>query len=182
MIDEISGAVRVSRDELDLQTRRVLHKTIDAVGREIDGLSFNTAIAKLIELTNALSKAYGDKPTPVEAARALVLMMAPLTPHIAEELWSRLRGAGLVEEGSSWSVTRQPFPTADAALLVEESVELPVQVAGKIKARITVAASADEAFVRETALADERVQAALAGKTVQKVIVVPGRMVNIVAS
>jgi leucyl-tRNA synthetase len=99
-------------------------------------------------------------------------MVSPLCPHIGEELWRRL--------GNQGSVTYVPFPAADAALLVEDSVEVPVQVNGKVRARITVPAGAGEAEHLAAALADDKVQAALGGKDPVKTIVVPGRTVNLV--
>ena len=96
----------------------------------------------------------------------MTLMLAPLVPHFAEEVWSRMHG------GHSGSIVRETFPTADPALLVEDQVELPVQVQGKVRSRILVPAGADEAAVRAAALSDEKVRAFLEGKTVQKTIVV----------
>jgi leucyl-tRNA synthetase len=175
IIDEETGAFRVADAPPDEGTRRLLHKTIDAVRRDFDALSFNTAIAKLIEFNNHVAKAFAQSPTPREVARAMVLMLAPLAPHLAEELWSRLHA------GRAEFITREPFPRADPALLVEDQVELPVQVQGKIRSRILVPAGANEEAIRDAALADEKVRAVLEGKTIQKTIVVPGRMVNIVA-
>ena len=100
-------------------------------------------------------------------------MVAPLVPHIAEELWRKL--------GHTETVTYLDFPVADPALLVDDTIELPVQINGKVRGRITVAADATAAIIEQTALGDDKVIAALAGSTPQKVIVVPGRMVNIVA-
>jgi len=113
--------------------------------------------------------------TPREVAEAMVLMAAPLVPHIAEELWSRL--------GHDTTLTYVAFPSADPALLVDDEVEMPVQVKGKVRARVMVPADADEATITAIALADERVIAALEGAdpaSLRKVIVVPGRMVNLV--
>ena len=139
----------------------------------MDGLRFNTAVAKLIELTNALPRVVEARGgTPVEVAEALVLMLAPLAPHVAEELWARL--------GHEASVVWSDFPEADPALLVLDEVELPVQVSGKVRARIRVATGADEATVRAAALANEKVQAAVAGREVRRVVVVPDRLVNVV--
>jgi leucyl-tRNA synthetase len=106
-------------------------------------------------------------------AEALVLMMAPLTPHIAEELWARL--------GHSTSLAYGPFPVADERYLVEDSVEYPIQVNGKVRSRVTVAASAGPGEVEAAALADAKVVELLGGKAPRKVIVVPGRLVNVVA-
>jgi leucyl-tRNA synthetase len=137
---------------------------------DLDNLRFNTAIAKLIEFNNILTKLGG---CPADVADTLVVLLAPMAPHMAEELWSKL--------GHDTSVTFAPFPVADPALLVADTVEYPVQVNGKVRGRITVAADASADEVQALALADEKVQAALGGDTPKKVIVVPGRMVNIVA-
>jgi leucyl-tRNA synthetase len=105
-------------------------------------------------------------------AEALVLMTAPLAPHVAEELWHRL--------GHDDTVTYAPFPTADPALLVDDTIEYPVQVNGKVRTRIVVAADADRDAVEAAALADDKVRALIDGATPTKVIVVPGRLVNLV--
>jgi leucyl-tRNA synthetase len=101
-------------------------------------------------------------------------MLGPLVPHIAEELWERL--------GNEGSVVHQRFPAADATLLIEESVEIPVQINGKVRSRVTVASSADVQAVEEAVLADRRIAELLVGKETRKVIVIPGKMVNIVVS
>ncbi|MEM9608332.1 MAG: leucine--tRNA ligase [Actinomycetota bacterium] len=172
VIDEDSGEARVSDDAADDETRRVLHRTIDGVRGDMDGLRFNTAIAKLTELNNHLTKAYAEAPTPREVAEPLALMLAPLAPHTAEELWARL--------GHDASLTYAAFPEADTSLLVEDLVELPVQVNGKVRGRVAVAVDADEATIVAAALADEAVARHLDGTEPRKTIVVPGRMVNLV--
>ena len=133
----------------------------------MEGLRFNTAIAKLIELNNSLT---GLAATPREVADALVQMLSPLAPHLAEELWQRL--------GHDTTITYVTFPKADPTLLVDATIELPVQVNGKVRARFTLAADADAATVEAAALA--AVASFLDGKRPTKVIVVPGRMVNVV--
>ncbi|MFC5922554.1 leucine--tRNA ligase [Micromonospora vulcania] len=168
VIDEQTGALRVSEEPADEATRKLLHKVIDGVRGDMEGIRFNTAIAKLIELTNALTRLSA---TPREVAEPLVLMLAPLAPHVAEELWQRL--------GHEGSLTYVDFPTADPALLVAETVTYPVQINGKVRGRIEVATDASEEEVRAAALA--AVSAALAGKEPRKVIVVKGRMVSVVA-
>ena len=105
-------------------------------------------------------------------AEPLVKMLAPMAPHAAEELWARL--------GHTDSITYEAFPVADPAMLVADTMEYPVQINGKVRSRITVAADADPSSVEATAMADEKVVAALAGNSPKKVIVIPGRMVNIV--
>ena len=172
VVDENSGEARVSDDaDLDTDTLRLLHRTIAGVAEDFAALRNNTAVAKLIEYTNHLTKQHRDS-VPRAAAEPLVLMLAPLAPHLAEELWQRL--------GHSASLAHGPFPVADPGYLVEDSVEYPVQVNGKVRGRITVSASADADAVEAAALADEKVQAFLAGATPRKVIVVAGKMVNLV--
>jgi leucyl-tRNA synthetase len=170
LIDEETGAVTVADVEPSAETRRLLHRTIDVVRTEVEGLRFNTAIAKLIELNNHLTKV--AEPVGRDVAEALVLMVAPFAPHIGEELWLRL--------GHEGGITYAPFPVADPALLVDDTVEYPVQVNGKLRGHVTVPADGDAAIVEAAALAEPRVVATLAGATPKKVIVVPGRMVNIV--
>lgn len=168
IVDEQTGEARVSDAPADEETRRLLHKVIDGVRSDMEGIRFNTAIAKLIELTNALTRLPA---TPREVAEPLVLMLAPFAPHIAEELWQRL--------GHDTSLAYADFPTADPALLVAETVIYPVQVNGKVRGRIEVPADAAEDDVRAAAL--EAVAGSLAGKEPRKVIVVQGRMVSVVA-
>jgi leucyl-tRNA synthetase len=169
MIDEHTGEPRVVDTPAGDDTRRLLHRTIDAVRTEMSALRFNTAIAKLIELNNHVTKL---EATPREVAEPMVLMLAPLVPHVAEELWRAL--------GHDHTITYASFPDADPAFLVDDQVEYPVQVNGKVRGHITVAADADGAAVEAAALADDKVIGALAGASPRKVIVVPGRMVNIV--
>jgi leucyl-tRNA synthetase len=170
VVDEDSGDVRVAEDAPDDETLRLLHRTIDGVRTDYAALRFNTAVAKLIELNNALVAA--GRPASRAIVEPLVLMMAPLVPHIAEELWSRLGHAG--------TLTYEDFPEADPALLVAESVEYPVQVNGKVRGRVTVPADAAEDEVAAAALAEPRVAALLDGREPRKVIVVPGRIVTVV--
>jgi leucyl-tRNA synthetase len=99
-------------------------------------------------------------------------MLAPLCPHLGEEIWNRL--------GNAATITHEPFPEADPTLLVSDSVEIPVQVGGKVRSKVTVAADADEAAVLAAAVADERISQLIEGRTIAKTVVVPGRMVNLV--
>ncbi|MBA3302908.1 MAG: leucine--tRNA ligase, partial [Acidimicrobiia bacterium] len=173
LVDESSGELRVVDAAPEPELRRLLHRTIAGVADDMEGLRFNTTVSKLIELTNALPRvvdALGG--TPREVAEPLVLLLAPLAPHVAEELWSRL--------GHDSSVVWADFPVADPALLVEETVELPVQVAGKVRSRVVVARGSSEDVVREAALADDKVVAAVGGREVRRVVVVPDRLVNVV--
>jgi leucyl-tRNA synthetase len=169
VVSETTGDLAISDDPADEETRRILHRTIDAVGTEMAAMRFNTAIARLIELNNHLTKLPS---VPREAAEPLVQMVAPLAPHIGEELWSRL--------GHTESLTYRPFPTADSALLVDETVTCVVQVAGKVRDRLEVSASVDEETLERLALESEAVQRTLDGRGVRKVIVRAPNLVNVV--
>ena len=169
VVDESTGDLRVGESTPDEATLRLLHRTIDGVRNDYEGLRFNTAIAKLIELNNGLTK-LGEVPR--AAIEPLVLMLAPVAPHIAEEVWSRL--------GHDGSLAREHFPVADPALLVEESVTCVVQVAGKVRDRIEVPPSIGEDELRELAVATEGVQRALDGRGIRTVIVRAPRLVNVV--
>ena len=171
VIDEATGELLVTDDAPDLVTKRLLHKTIDALQTDFDGLRFNTAIARLIELNNALTKLPN---VPREAAEALVVMTAPVAPHIAEELWAKL--------GHTKSLTFEDFPRADPALLVDETVICVVQVQGKVRDRLEVAADISDEELQAQALASDKITVALAGRAVRKVIVRAPTLVNIVAS
>lgn len=167
VVDEETGAVRVSDTPLDEKTRRALHRTIAGVREDMDELRFNTAIAKLIQLTNTLTPL---ETTSREAVEPLVLMMSPFAPHLAEELWRKL--------GHDGTLAYADFPVADPAQLVAESITYPVQINGKVRGRVEVAPDTAEDSVREAALA--AVADALAGRDPRKVIVVPGRLVSVV--
>ena len=153
-----------SQDQL-----RVLHKTIKAVTDDIDRLAFNTAISRMMEFTNFMS---GQATRSKSVLESFVILLSPFAPHIAEELWNTL--------GHPSTLAFEPWPSYDPALLVEDTVEIPVQMNGKLRSKIVVAANADAASLEAAARADETVRKNLDGKTVVKVVVVPGRMVNIV--
>lgn len=156
--------------------RRWTHRTIKRVGDDLETFSFNTAIAALMEFTNALAKAKETlvvhTPAWDEAITTLLLLMAPFTPHIAEELWTRT--------GRPYSIHQQRWPAYDEAAAAEEMITLVVQVNGKVRARIQVPADVTEEQAREAALASEGVRRHLNGKTPKKIVYVPGRLVNIV--
>jgi leucyl-tRNA synthetase len=173
VVDEVSGAVRASDVDPSEDTLRVLHRTIHGVRDGFATLRFNIAIARITELTNHLTSVYGaDKPVPRTVAEPLVLLVAPLAPHIAEELWSRL--------GHDSSLAWHAFPEADERWLVEDTVQVAVQVNGKVRAQVDVPADADAAALEAAARADEKIASYLDGATVRRVVAVPGRLVNFV--
>jgi leucyl-tRNA synthetase len=153
--------------------RQKTHAGIQRITEAIEGgFRFNTAISAVMELLNAIRRAEGvDDRVMAEAIEDLVVMMAPIVPHVAEELWERM--------GHDGSIFRAPWPQADESVLRAQTVEIPVQVNGKIKARITVAPEADASALEETALAEEKVREAIGGGEVKKIVAVPGRIVNI---
>ncbi|MHC4208611.1 MAG: leucine--tRNA ligase [Planctomycetota bacterium] len=168
-IDEQTGELRL-RDQPDPDVERKLHQTIAKVTDDIERLAFNTAIAALMELVNAATANGGLTRDQLER---FVLLLAPFAPHFAEELWSRL--------GHERTLAYEAWPRFDEAMTTHEQIALPVQIGGKVRARVTVDTDAPTAEIEKLVLADERVRAALAGKSVKKLVVVPGRIVNIVA-
>lgn len=169
VVDETTGELTVTDAEPDTATLRLTHRTIADVRTEMDAMRFNTAIAKLIVLNNHLTSLTA---VPRRTAETLVLLLAPIAPHICEELWARL--------GHDESLAREPYPVADPALLVEEQVTCVVQVQGKVRDRLEVSPSIGEDELRELALATAGVQRALAGREVRTVIVRAPRLVNVV--
>ncbi|MGD0898780.1 MAG: leucine--tRNA ligase [Thermoguttaceae bacterium] len=173
IVDDRAEAMKLNEAVTDAEPtpeqNRVLHKTIHAVTRDLEQMSFNTAIARMMEFTNFFMK---ESRRPRSAMERLVLLLSPLAPHIAEELWALL--------GHPRTLAYEPWPACDEALLREDTVEVPVQVNGKLRGRIAVAAEADRDATESAARADARIAALLSGKTILKVIVVPGRMVNFV--
>lgn len=160
-----------------LKLRRATHKAIKGVADDIEAFAMNKAVAKVRELSNEISafaaKNDADKWALREAIESLIILMNPMMPHLAEELWSIL--------GHKTLLTETPWPAHDPALLVADTVTVGVQVNGKMRATITLSANADHKKFEETALAEPGVQKALEGLNVKKVIVVPGRIVNVVA-
>ena len=171
VVSEASGEVSVVDASLTEDDLKALHRTIAGVRDDYEHLRDNTVAAKLIEYVNYLTKTYPSG-APRAAVEPLVQMVSPLAPHIAEELWSVL--------GHSETITFEPFPEFDEQWLVDDTVEVPVQINGKVKARIDVATDASKDDLEAAALADERVADLVAGKNVVKVIAIPGRMVNLV--
>ncbi|MGO0575179.1 leucine--tRNA ligase [Ornithinimicrobium panacihumi] len=169
VVDEETGEVTVVDAALDEATDKALHRTIDGVRADYEALRTNTAVAKMIELNNHLTKL---DVVPRAAVEPLVQMVAPVAPHLAEELWERL--------GHEGGLAYAPFPEADPAKLVEDTVTAVVQVKGKVRDRLEVAADISEADLEAAALASEKVQAIIDGAPVRKVIVRAPSLVNIV--
>jgi leucyl-tRNA synthetase len=156
--------------------RRTTHRTIKKVGEDLERFAFNTAIAALMEFVNELYKAreagvHGSEAWQ-EAIRSLILLLAPITPHLSEELWSRI--------GGKFSVHQQSWPAYEPALTAAQALDLVVQVNGKVRDRITVPLDTEEAQIKEVALQSDKVQSSMSGKQVAKIVVVPGKLVNIV--
>jgi leucyl-tRNA synthetase len=168
-VDQDDGSLLVSAGPADEGLTRSLHRTIAAVTRDMDRMRFNTALARMFELNNELVALAA---VPREIAEPFVLMLAPFAPHVAEELWERL--------GHDASLTYAPWPEFDEALLEQETIDIVVQVMGKARGRITVAADAGEVEIREAALADAGVQRHVGDAEIRKVIFVPGRLINFV--
>ncbi len=167
---EALGARPVSEAALDGETAKLVHRTLKKVGDDIESLRFNTALSAMMVLTNHLTSL---AVTPREALEKLVLMASPFAPHLAEELWARL--------GHPPSIAEVPWPVFDEALCVDEVVEVAVQVNGKVRGRVRVPRTATEAAAAEAARGDAAVAKSLEGLTVQKVVYVPGRIVNFIA-
>jgi leucyl-tRNA synthetase len=159
----------------DASLRRATHRTIQRVTKDIESFKFNTAVAALMEFTNAMwthREQHGPSPAFQEATRAMLRLIAPFAPHIAEELWMHL--------GEEYSVHQQPWPVYDPALTVEEMITLVIQVNGRVRDRLSVPAGIGDDEARRLALESERVQRYLQGARPKKVIVIPGRLVNLV--
>ena len=173
VIDERAEAVQLNASVVDRAPTsdelRVLHQTIGQVTKDIADLSFNTAISRMMEFTNHFTTS-SERPRAV--LEQFVLLLSPFAPHIAEELWQAL---GHVE-----SLAHEPWPMFDASLAKEDTVEVPVQVNGKVRSKITVPADAEKAVLETSAKQDARIADLLAGKQLVKTIVVPGRLVNFV--
>ncbi len=161
-----------AKGEGDDDLLRAMHKTIHDVTLGVESFGFNAAIAKLYGFTATLQKSRASHATQREAVMTLAQLMAPMTPHLAEDIWAMQGGHGLA--------TTAPWPKADEAMLVSDTLTLPIQVNGKRRGEITVPADLDKAEVEKRALATDAVQRALDGGTPKKVIVVPGRIVNVV--
>jgi leucyl-tRNA synthetase len=159
----------VAAIEMDLATAKLVHRTVKKVTEDIDGLRFNTAVSTMMILSNHLQ---GLKPVPKAALEALVLCLSPYAPHLAEEAWTAL--------GHPAGIGSQPWPSYDPALCIDETVEIPVQVNGKVRGRVTLARDASEEVATQAALAAPGVSTHLQGKTLRKVAYVPGRIINLI--
>ena len=168
VIDEGSGELKL-RAEADAEVEKLVHRTIAKVQDDIERLAFNTAIAALIELVNEA----GSVGLSHDQASRFVRLLSPFAPHVAEELWRKL--------GEQTSVATAPWPEFDPAKLVDDAVQMPIAIKGKVRSHLTVPKDATPTQLEQLARADTRVQELIAGKTVHKVIVVPGRMINFVA-
>ncbi|MBW8001488.1 MAG: leucine--tRNA ligase [Planctomycetes bacterium] len=170
-IDEETGKLdsAVQKTEIGEETLKLLHQTIKKVGGDIEAFRFNTAISAMMIFVNHLSK---QKVRPVSAIEQFTKILAPFAPHIAEEMWQKL--------GHNETLVYEPWPEYDEELVKEKEVELAVQVLGKIKDRIVVAADADEEQIKEKALASEKVTVAMDGREPKKIIVIKSRLVNII--
>ena len=170
-VNEDTGELATTDANLSEDDLKQLHRTIAGVRDDYENLRLNTVVAKLIEYVNYLTKTYRTE-APRAAVEPIAQLVSPIAPHIAEELWQRF--------GHDETITYQPFPTFEEKYLVDDEIEVPVQINGKVKARINVAADADQEAVFEVVLADAKIAELTSGKNVVKKIYVPGRMVNLV--
>ncbi len=167
--DDLQIHPAVSDASCDEDQNRMLHQTIKKVTDATESMSFNTAIARMMEFTNFFTRC---EQRPTEAMKTFLVLLSPYAPHLCEELWQVL--------GGTESIAKEAWPNCDESALIESSIEVPVQINGKIKAKINVAPGASKEVTLAAALADERVQSLIDGKTIVKQIVVPGRLVNFV--
>ena len=171
-VNEQTGEARVAESR-DQEIEKQLHRTIAKVGVDIERLSLNTAIAAMIEFVNHATKSSANGLSRDQLER-FAIMLSPFAPHLAEELWSRL--------GHDQSIAYEPWPRIDEALLRDDQIELPVQINGKVRGKITVPADADHKAIERIAVSDPKIAAQLEAKTVRKVIVVSGKIVNLIAN
>jgi leucyl-tRNA synthetase len=170
----------------DRELRRVTHRVIDEVTKQVENYHLNVAVARLMELVNALRKAIDSGPGAADPAvregvEALTVMLSLFAPYTAEECWEALGGLDRVAPGGIPSVARAPWPVADPALLVQETITCVVQVNGKVRDRLEVSPGITEAELRDLALAAAGAARALTGLGIQRVVVRPPKLVNIVA-
>jgi leucyl-tRNA synthetase len=173
VIDEDSGRARVTDDQPSAETLRILHATIAAARESMDALRMNTPVARITELNNHLTATYPNG-APRTVVEPLVLMAAPFAPHLGEELWERL--------GHTTSIVRAPYPEADQQYIASAEVEIPVQINGKVRTKLLVAADLDATGLEAAGRANPKVQDLLGDSTIRKVVAVPGRLLNFVIS
>ena len=167
----LSVAKDTSGDALEL--RKLAHRALEKITAGIEAFRFNTSVAQIYELTNALGKYKAQDDARMEALGILIRAIAPFMPHMAEECWAKLGGEGLVYHA--------PWPKVDPAMLVDDTITLPLQVNGKRRSELNIAKDTPKDEIEKLALADEAVQRSIGDATVRKIIIVPGRIVNIVA-
>ena len=172
LCDRVGAMAAAAPGTGDHDLRRAMHRTIADVTSMIEGFAFNKAIAKIYEFANTLSRSAASGAAQKDAMRVMAQLMAPMVPHLAEDIWHNQGGAGLVAVA--------PWPKADPAMLVDDTVTLPIQINGKRRAEITVAKDLPTAEVEKLVLSEETVARMLAGQAPKKLIVVPGRIVNVV--
>ncbi|MCF6234062.1 MAG: class I tRNA ligase family protein, partial [Rhodobacteraceae bacterium] len=172
LCDRIAAMSTDAKGGGDEELRRAMHKAIHDVTMGIESFGFNAAIAKLYAFTNTIAKSKASHAAQREAIMALAQLMSPVTPHLAEDIWAHQGGTGLIATA--------PWPKADETLLIDDTVTMPIQINGKRRAEISVPRDLDKAEVEKLALATQAVQKALNGGVPKKVIVVPGRIVNVV--
>ncbi|MFD1739266.1 leucine--tRNA ligase [Bacillus salitolerans] len=170
-VDENGSLNPIIKDSNSSSLEKVYHQTVKKVTDDYDGLRFNTAISQMMVFIN---EAYKATEIPKEFVEGFVKLLSPVAPHLAEELWEKL--------GHSGTITYEAWPAYEEAKLVEDEVEIVVQINGKVKAKVLVKVDATKEQLEEMALADSIVKEQIAGKTVRKVIAVPGKLVNIVAN
>ena len=172
LCDRIADMAPDAKGEGDDELLREMHKAIRDVTLGVESFGFNAAIARLYAFTNVLSKSQAGHAAQKQAIMVLAQLMSPMTPHLAEDIWAHQGGEGLIANA--------PWPLADEAMLVDQSITLPIQINGKRRAEISVPPDMAKDEVEKTALATDAVQKALAGAQPRKIIVVPGRIVNVV--
>ena len=167
--DEIVLDPKVKDADLTPEQAKIVARTVAAVTDDLEALRFNTAISRLMEFTNFFT---GQERAPRSAMESFALLLAPMAPHLAEELWQLL--------GHENMLAYEPWPTYDPALLKDAEIEVPVQVNGKLRAKVVVPADADGPAIEAAARQDDRIAGLIEGKTIRKVVVVPGKLVNFV--
>ena len=174
MVDEICQSTDAGTADAKevLALQKATHRAVDAVTSGIEGFAFNKSVAGLYQFTNTLAKSKADKATKVEAMKTMAQMMQPMTPHLAEEIWVTMEGTGLVAQA--------PWPKVDPAMLVDDTVTMPIQINGKRRDEIEVSADISKEELEKVVMANDSVKRALDGNAPKKLIIVPGRIVNVV--